>query len=343
MAKKAKAKSNKATKFAGKRLAKKRIGIVHSGRNGPHSMDNINVITDALEAAGYDNSNVDIAPLFAGGSLSQIQQHVRTHMTNRVRILIAAGGSACAKTANDENIQIPIVFTSVADPAIAIPAPGVKRNMTGVCARTAELDIERVKLLLELNPAYRLIGALTNPDRPNAPQQWQKLVADVQALGVQGLALHQEDVLAQNRSEGQIKQAIKDAFDNFVTAKVEAVLVTANPLFNDFRSEVVDAAKSKSLPTIYQWSEFAKEGGLMSFGPSLKEAYLGAAQQVSRILPQIGSGLEIQYPPVFSLETLELVINVTTANNIPNLKVPQSLLDRAQLVTGPAASKGSKR
>jgi putative ABC transport system substrate-binding protein len=48
---------------------------------------------------------------------------------------------------------------------------------------------------------------------------------------------------------------------------------TADPLFNNRRAQILTLAAKYSLPAIYQWREFATEGGLMSYGPSITGAY----------------------------------------------------------------------
>ena len=62
---------------------------------------------------------------------------------------------------------------------------------------------------------------------------------------------------------------IERAFQAFASQRVDALLVTADPLFNNRRAQVLALAASQSLPAIYQWREFVTNGGLMSYGPSM--------------------------------------------------------------------------
>ena len=55
-------------------------------------------------------------------------------------------------------------------------------------------------------------------------------------------------------------------------------LVTADPLFNNRRAQVLSLAGRYSLPAIYQWREFVTSGGLMSYGPAITEAYRHASK-----------------------------------------------------------------
>jgi putative ABC transport system substrate-binding protein len=120
---------------------------------------------------------------------------------------------------------------------------------------------------------------------------------------------------------------IKPAFKTLARQKVDALLVTADPFFNSRRTQVVALAAEHKLPAVYQWRGFAVCGGLMSYGPSIADAYHQAGIYVGRIL----DGAKPAELPVMLPSRFETVINVKTAEAL-KLKIPPSLLARSTLL-----------
>ncbi|MGC2202135.1 MAG: hypothetical protein WA633_18605 [Stellaceae bacterium] len=60
---------------------------------------------------------------------------------------------------------------------------------------------------------------------------------------------------------------------NFVPLQVDGLVVETDPFFNSRREQPVELATRHTVPTIYEWREFASAGGLISYGSSLTGAY----------------------------------------------------------------------
>jgi putative ABC transport system substrate-binding protein len=120
---------------------------------------------------------------------------------------------------------------------------------------------------------------------------------------------------------------IAAAFKKFEELKVGGLLVGADPYFNSQRALVIDPAIQLRLPAIYEWREFVEDGGLMSYGTSLTEAYRQAGNFVARIL----KGATPADLPVLQASKFEFVINFKTAKAI-GLEVPLQLQQRADEV-----------
>jgi putative ABC transport system substrate-binding protein len=93
------------------------------------------------------------------------------------------------------------------------------------------------------------------------------------------------------------------------------------------RASIILAAIRNNLPAVYGLSFFARDGGLLSYGPDLVDLFRRAATYVDRILRGAKPGdLPVQFPTKF-----EMAVNLKTAKAL-GLAVPPSILLRADEV-----------
>ena len=116
----------------------------------------------------------------------------------------------------------------------------------------------------------------------------------------------------------------------FITAKREhvGVLIPLNDaIFNSHRIALVTLAARHSLPTIYESREPVADGGLMSYGTSIRGAYRQVGVYAGRIL----KGEKAGDLPVVQSTRFESVINLKTAKTL-ELTIPNNLLVAADEV-----------
>jgi putative ABC transport system substrate-binding protein len=90
------------------------------------------------------------------------------------------------------------------------------------------------------------------------------------------------------------------------------------------RAPIISAAARNNLPAVYVRSDYAREGGLLSYGADLGDNFRHAASYVDRILRGEKPGeLPVQFPTKF-----EMAVNRKTAKAL-GLAVPPSILLRA--------------
>jgi putative ABC transport system substrate-binding protein len=145
---------------------------------------------------------------------------------------------------------------------------------------------------------------------------WRDVEAATCALGRQMILLR-----TSARSD------LEAAFASAVQQHADALLVTSNSMFMYRRVEIVILAAHHGLPAAYVWREFVKTGGLMSYGPSLANAYRQVGSYTGRILKgEKPADLPVMLPTKF-----ELVINLHTAKAL-GLTIPETLLATADQV-----------
>ena len=189
-------------------------------------------------------------------------------------------------------------------------------NVTGVSTMFSALVPKRLDLLKQLVPTITVIGALINPKYPDADLQRRELDDAAATIG-------QQVRLTEASSESQIEAA----FASFANSRVDALIAMNDPFFQSVHNQITALAARYTLPTIYWDREFAAGGGLVSYGPSLTDAFRQAGIYVARILRgEKPRDLPVQQPTKF-----ELVLNLKTAKAL-GLQVPATVLALADEV-----------
>jgi putative ABC transport system substrate-binding protein len=272
-----------------------------------------------LNEAGFvEGRNVTIEFRWARYQFDQLPL-LATELVDRQVTVIYALASVSAQAAKAATATIPIVFISGDDPVRAGLVASLGRpggNVTGVSVLAGGLGTKRLGLLRELVPAARVIGLLVNPRNPNT-------AADAKDVEQAAHAIGQQIVVLNASAESEFPAA----FAALVQQRVEALVIGADVLFTTHRQQLVALATRHTIPTIYQWREFATAGGLMSYGTNLADAYRQVGVYVGRIL----NGAKPADLPVVQPTKFELVINLKTAKAL-GLDVPPTLLARADEV-----------
>jgi putative tryptophan/tyrosine transport system substrate-binding protein len=274
----------------------------------------------ALKQAGYEvGHTLRMEYRYANHQVDRLPALAAELVKVPVAVIITSGGPGPTLAAKSATATIPIVFAPVPDPVRSglvesLNHPG--GNITGVAALTIELDPKRLELLHELTTTKGPFGVLFNPTRPDTQIQVDGIKNAAQSVG--------RDLVL---SYASTTQEIDAAFATFAEKSVAGLLVAADPFFTAQRAQVLALATKLRAPAIYQWREFADDGGLASFGPNLFDSYRQAGLFAARILKgEKASDLPVQQPTKF-----EFVLNLKTAKTL-GLTIPLPLLGRADEV-----------
>jgi putative ABC transport system substrate-binding protein len=120
---------------------------------------------------------------------------------------------------------------------------------------------------------------------------------------------------------------IDAAFGSLVQHGVDGLVMGNDPFFQVRQDQVIALAARHRIPTIYEWSEFVRAGGLAAYSTDRVEMYRQMGLYVSRIL----NGAKPADLPIMQPTKFELVINVKTAGAL-GLKITEGLQQLADEV-----------
>jgi putative ABC transport system substrate-binding protein len=209
-------------------------------------------------------------------------------------------------------LNVDVIF---ARGAAAVAAAKVTTgNITGLFLDLPELSGKQLQLLKELLPQLSRVAVLGDPVL-NAPQfRATEIAAGALAMGLQ-------------RQEVRVANDFNSALEAARNGRAKAVLLLSSPLVFNHRTQLGALAVEKRLAAVSMFVEFAEAGGLMAYGPSLREAFRRCGAYVGRIL----QGAKPGELPVERPERFEFAINLKTAKAL-GITVPHSLLLRADQV-----------
>jgi putative ABC transport system substrate-binding protein len=128
-----------------------------------------------------------------------------------------------------------------------------------------------------------------------------------------GLAVHPQQV--------REPKDFEPAFIAITQERPDGLLVLADALLSQYKSQIVDFTIRTQLPAVFPFREFTELGGLMSYGPSLPDMFRMGANYVDKILKGAKpADLPIEQPTKF-----QFVINLKTARTL-GLEIPPHLL-----------------
>ena len=232
----------------------------------------------------------------------------RTTSTSRLRSRPSA--TQPVEAARCATSTIPIVMPNHSDPIVTGMVTSLARpggNVTGLSIQNPELMGKRLELIKETIPRINHVAMLWNPTHEAHP----RMIAEGDAAAL-GLTIPLFKVSARGSAE------YPAAFAAMARERVDALLVLGDQGFWRDRTQLASLAERGRLPTMFAQREHVEAGGLMHYGPDLRDSYRRAPALVDKILQGAKPGdLPIEQPRQF-----EFVINLKTAKAL-GLTIPQ--------------------
>ncbi len=292
-----------------------RVGVLGGNPIDPTLLE---MFKQGLGQAGYSGGHeVLIMQKDAGDVPARLPALAVELVRGGVEVIFARGPVAVA-AAVEATKTVPIVAIDLESDPIAmgyaktLARPGA--NITGVFLDLPELSAKELQIAREIIPRLSRVALIGDP-RGNAAQLRAAKHA-AQTLGVRVETL-----------EGRTTSELDTAMESARRMGAGAVLIFSSPIVFAHRIRLAALGLEERLPTVSLFTEFAEAGGLLTYGPSLREAFHRSGVFVGKVLKGAKPGdLPIERPARF-----ELVINLKTAKAL-GLTIPPSLLQRADQV-----------
>ena len=307
------------TSFSAEAQRTPKVGWIEAGSRSAnqHFLD---AFREGLRDLQYvEGQNIVIEERWADGRVERFPELLAELIGSKVDVIVVASTPGASAAKRSETIT-PVVFWGVSDPVgiglvASLGHPG--GNITGVALGTEEgLPGKWVELLREAVPNATRVAVLWNPGARGLELRVKELRAAAATLK---LKLYIFEVRNVSEFDG--------AFNAISKTHVGGLIVMVDPLTLRNRERIVGLAAQTRLPTIYGFSEFARSGGLLAYGPSVPDQARRAATYVDKIL----KGAKPADLPVEQPTKFELIINVKTAKTL-GLTIPQTLLLRADQI-----------
>jgi putative tryptophan/tyrosine transport system substrate-binding protein len=280
--------------------------------------DRLRAFRQGLKDTGYvERENVAIEYRWAENQVDRLSELAAELVRRKVAVFVTTGGPIALFAAKAATTTIPVVFLINDDPVRlglvgSLARPG--GNLTGINVFTLELVAKRLELLRGLVPAAAHLAMLVSATSAETTVRDVEPVA--RALGLQTQFFNVSNI-----------REIDAAFATFARQRPDALFVAGDPFLSGRRVQLAQLAAFHRLPAAYALRDYVEAGGLMSYGPSIKDAFRQIGVYAGRIL----KGAKPADLPVVQPNKFELVINAGTARML-GLDVPTTLLATADEV-----------
>ncbi|MGB3657250.1 MAG: ABC transporter substrate-binding protein [Pseudolabrys sp.] len=301
----------------GKRV--RRVGVLMPfTANDPEAQARNALFEQSLRELGWMvGRDLQIDYRWPGGEAASIRRDAAELVALAPDVIMTVG-SLTMGPMQQATQTIPIVFVNLADPVGAGFVQSLARpggNATGFTNYEYSMSGKWVELLKQIAPNVKRVAILRDPTSAAGIGQFSAIQSAAQSRGVNLTPVSVRDA-------GEIERGVAA----FARSDNGGLIVTSGG--TAFRRDlIIGLASRHKLPAVYPFRYYAKDGGLITYGPDPRDSVRHAAAYVDRIL----KGEKPADMPVQAPTTYELVINLKTAKAL-GLTVPPSLLARADEV-----------
>jgi putative ABC transport system substrate-binding protein len=292
------------------------VGYLYPGPKPAADARVAHVLT-GLRSGGLRSDEVTVVLRATGGDGALLAPMAADLAARKVDVIIAVGPAA-VRTARAATTTIAIVASDLESDPVAsgfvssYARPG--SNITGTFLDFPDFAKKWLEVLKETIPRLAAVAVFWDPSTGAA--QIRAIEAAAPSLGI-SLNVHEV------RGGGELDAA----FESAKRKQSEALLILSSPFVGANTKLFADLAMKHRLAAITLFPDFARNGGLMAYGPSLPAFY----RQQGIITARILRGAKAAEIPIETPTKFEFVLNLNTASKL-SVTVPPAILLRADEV-----------
>jgi putative ABC transport system substrate-binding protein len=298
----------------------RRLGILNGfDGNNPLFHSYVAETLQGLSQLGWESGrNLEVIERWTGGDIHQAAVMAKELVALQPDVIFATGPNMAVALQMETRV-VPIVFLD-RDPVgsglvTSLARPG--GNLTGISNSEETVAGKMLSLLKSAAPDIRRASIMFNPDSAG-----RSSVYHVEAFQSAARSLALEPMTVHVGSDVDIEQAITS-----LGRDGGGLVAAPNGFNNDHRGVIIASSLRNRVPVIFDGTEFAKQGGLLQYGPDFRVLQRRMAVYVDRILRGTKpSDLPVELPTKYIL-----IVNLKTAKSI-GTDVPPTLLALADEV-----------
>ena len=290
-----------------------RIGVIQLG--GPYSRG-VDGLRDGLRELGLEEGKqVIFHARNVKGDLTLVEAAAAEIERERVDLIYTMSSSVTLRVKRATK-NVPIVFFVGNDPVISglvddFRQPGGR--LTGIHTRSVDLTPKRLELFKVLVPKLRRVVTFYYSGNNFAAR----------SLKLAGEAARKLKVELIERPVGSVEE-LRAALRALRPGDADGIFYVPDAMVQSQAELVIETAKAKKLPTMFQEQESVAKGALASYGENFYTIGRMSARQVQRVL----LGAKAGEMPIEQIDRLHFVVNLKTAKAL-GLEIPQAVLARA--------------
>jgi putative ABC transport system substrate-binding protein len=296
--------------------------LISLSENDPMAKAQLSAFTKGLADLGWtDGRNLRMDVRWGAGNIDRIRMLAKALVELQPDV-IHSNSTPGTAALQRETRALPIVFATPADPVGDGFVASLARpdgNITGFTSQDSAMAGKWAELLMEIAPGVKRVAIMFNPETAAGGGSHFLTAFETAARSAKVTP-----IAAPVRNDADIETVITSLGRE---AGGGLVVVPDGGFAMVRRAQIIVLAAQNKVPALYPDAPFARDGGLLSYGPNRLDIVLRSASYVDRILRGAKPAeLPVQLPTKY-----EMAVNLKTAKSL-GLTVPQSILLRADEV-----------